>query len=483
MNRQYPLYLANKPIQPNRNLAVRNKYSGEIVAHVAQADAALVEQALAAAAAAFPQMRKLPAYKRQETLNQIVANVDARRDELAQAVCVEAGKPIGDARGEIARTIDTFRIAAEESVRIRGEYDALDISARAAGYESILRRFPIGPCAFITPFNFPMNLVAHKAGPAIAVGCPFVLKPASATPLSALILGEILAATDLPEGAFSILPCSGKVAEPLVTDERVRKLSFTGSPTVGWWMKSHAGKKRVTLELGGNAPCIVDADADLAYAADRITIGAFYQSGQSCISVQRVIAHDQVYDRLKAALVERATRLVAGDPADERTFLGPLITAEDAVRVEEWIREATAGGAKLLCGGRRTGSVIDATYLENVDPRMRVSCQEVFGPVAVLERFSDFKAAVAAANASQFGLQAGIFTKNLDHAWYAYNELEYGGVVINDIPSFRVDSMAYGGVKDSGFGREGVRYAMQDMTEPKVLVLARIGRLESQSEP
>lgn len=242
-------------------------------------------------------------------------------------------------------------------------------------------------------------------------------------------------------------------------------------------MKSKAGRKRVTLELGGNAPCIVDADADVAYAADRITVGAFYQSGQSCISVQRVIAHERIYDALKAALVERAVKLKAGDPRNEETFLGPLITEQDAVRVETWINEAVAGGARLLCGGRRERSVISAAYLEDVAPTMRVSCQEVFGPVAVLERFSDFKGAVAAANASEFGLQAGVFTKNLDHAWYAYNELEYGGVVINDIPSFRVDSMAYGGVKASGFGREGVRFAMADMTEPRLLVLSRVGRL------
>ncbi|MGE3181647.1 MAG: aldehyde dehydrogenase family protein, partial [Phycisphaerae bacterium] len=357
------------------------------------------------------------------------------------------------------------------------EYDPLDISARAEGYESIIRRFPIGVCSFITPFNFPMNLVAHKVAPAIAVGCPFVLKPASATPVSAVILGEILAETDWPKKAFSIFPCSSEEAEPLITDGRIRKLSFTGSADVGWGIKSKAGKKKVTLELGGNAPCIVDRDADLDYAAERITIGAFYQSGQSCISVQRVILHEEIYDAMKEKLVARAKDLRAGDPADEKTFIGPLITEKDAKRIASWVDDAVARGAKILCGGRRNGPVYDASYLEDAPADAKVSCQEVFGPVAVLEKFSDFKEAIATCNRSEFGLQAGIFTKNIDHAWYGYNELEYGGVVVNDVPSFRVDSMPYGGIKNSGFGREGVRFAMHDMTEPKLLVMAKLGRM------
>lgn len=477
LREQYPLFLAGRPVQLNADLAVTNKYTGQVAARVAKADPATVDRAIAAAAAAFDLTRRMPAHARKAVLDHVVRRVEQRHEELAHVLCTEAGKPIRDARGEVTRLVDTFRIAAEESVRIRGEYEPLDISPRAAGYESIVRRFPIGPCSFITPFNFPMNLVAHKVGPAIAVGCPFVLKPASATPIGAILLGEILAETDWPEGAFSVLPCSSGDAEALITDERIRKLSFTGSPDVGWWMKSRAGRKRVTLELGGNAPCIVDRDADLERAAERITIGAFYQSGQSCISVQRVIIHDDVYEQLKARLVEQAGRLKAGDPLEEDTFLGPLITEQDARRVEQWVREAVAGGAKLLCGGRRDGSLVEATYLEGVDPGMKVSCREIFGPVAVLERFADFKDAVAAANATDFGLQAGVFTNNLDHAWYAYNELEYGGVVVNDMPSMRVDSMPYGGIKQSGFGREGVRFAMADMTELKLLVLAKVGRL------
>ncbi len=473
----YPLFLANEPLEPNADLVVTNKYTLEPAARVARADAELIEQAIAAAAAAFEQTRKMPSYQRQAILNHVARRVEQRYEELTKALAIEAGKPIRDARGEVTRLVDTFRIAAEEAVRIGGQYLPLDICARTEGYESICRRFPLGPCGFITPFNFPMNLVAHKIAPAIAAGCSWVLKPASATPIGAIILGEILAETDLPKGAFSIVPCAGAEAGPLVTDERLKLLSFTGSAEVGWGLKTRAGKKKVCLELGGNAACIVDEDADLEYAADRITIGAFYQSGQSCISVQRVIAHRAIYEELKRKLVERAKTLKAGDPLEEDTFLGPLITEGDAKRLEEWTAEAVAAGAKVLCGGQRNGAFFEATYLENVDRKQKVNCREVFGPLATLRPFDTFKEAVAIANDSDFGLQAGAFTKNIDHAMYAYNELEVGGVVINDMPSFRVDSMPYGGVKDSGFGREGIRYSIEEMTELKLLVLNKVGRL------
>lgn len=477
LREKYPLFVAGEPLQPDADIEVTSKLTGETATRVARADAGLVERAIAAAADAFDDTRRMPAHARQKVLNHLVSRIEQRHEELARALCLEAGKPLRDARGEVTRLVDTLRVAAEEAVRIRGEYEPLDISERAEGYEAIIRRFPVGPCSFITPFNFPLNLAAHKIGPAIAVGCPFILKPASATPVTAVLLGEMLAETDWPKEAFSILPCSSSVAEPLITDERIRKLSFTGSPEVGWWMKSKAGKKKVTLELGGNAPCIVDREADLDRAAARITFGAFYQSGQSCISVQRVIAHAEVYDALRQKLVARAKELKAGDPLEEDTFLGPLITPDDAKRVEQWVQEAVDAGAKLLCGGKRDGSLYTATWLENVDPQQKVSCREIFGPVAVLERYDDFKNAIARANDSDFGLQAGVFTNDLDRAWYAFRELEYGGVVINDVPSMRVDSMPYGGIKDSGFGREGVRFAMQDMTEPKLLVLTKPGRL------
>ena len=473
----YPYYLASKPLQPNTDLVVTNKYTTEPATRVALADEKAIDAAIGAAVKAFEHTRKMPAYQRQAVLNHVVKRVTERHEELAKALCVEAGKPIRDARGEVTRLIDTFRIAAEESVRMYGEHMPLDISPRAEGYECIWRRFPIGPCSFISPFNFPLNLVAHKIAPAIAVGCSFVLKPASWTPIGALILGEILAETDLPEGAFSILPCRRANADLFSTDERLKLLSFTGSPEAGWPLKVKAGKKKVVMELGGNAACIVDDGVDVEYAADRIIIGALYQSGQSCISVQRIIAHDVIYEHLKQLLVERIARLEAGDPLEENTFLGPMISENDARRVEEWVNEAVTGGAKLVCGGERHGVFYDATLLENVEPHMRVSCQEVFGPVATIQPFVDFKEAVRIVNDSVYGLQAGIFTKNIDHAMYAYNELDVGGVVINDVPSIRVDSMPYGGVKESGLGREGVRFAMDDMTEIKVLVMNKLGNM------
>ena len=477
LEESYPYYLANKPVRAITDLTVTNKYTGEPACEVALADAETIDRAIGAAVDAFEQTRRMPSYQRQAVLNHVVNRVTERHEELARALCIEAGKPIRDARGEVTRLIDTFRVAAEESTRIYGEYMPLDISKRGEGYEGIWRRFPIGPCSFISPFNFPLNLVAHKVAPAIAVGCPFILKPASWTPIGALILGEILAETDLPEGAFSILPCKRDGADLFTTDERLKLLSFTGSPEVGWKLKSRAGKKKVVLELGGNAACVVDEGAEVNFVAGRIIIGAFYQSGQSCIGVQRILIHETCYEHLKQALVERVARLKAGDPLDDDTFLGPMISLDDAKRVESWVNEAVNGGAKVVCGGKRNGVFYHATLLENVDPHMKISCAEAFGPVATLQPFVDFKEAVRIVNHSTYGLQAGVFTNNLDHAWYAFNELDVGGVIINDVPSFRVDNMPYGGIKDSGLGREGLRFAIEDMTELKLLVLHKLGRL------
>ena len=420
LRESYPYYLGGVAVAANTDLPVTNKYTGAVATRVARADRTVVAQAIGAAQEAFAATRRMPAFQRQAVLSHAVERVTQRQSELAEALAIEAGKPIRDARGEVTRLIDTFRIAAEEAVRIAGEWLPLDISPRAAGYQAIVRRFPLGPCALITPFNFPMNLVAHKVAPAIAAGCPWVLKPASATPVGALILGEILAETKLPPGAFSIVPCSAADAEPLVTDERIKLLSFTGSPDVGWSLKARAGQKRVTLELGGNAACIVDRDADLDFAAERITSGAFYQSGQSCISVQRIIAHRAIYEALKARLIERATKLKAGDPLDEQTFLGPLITEADALRIEQWVGEAVVAGARVLCGGHRDGVFYEATYLENVDPRQKISCIEVFGPVATIQPFDEFADAVRIANDSRYGLQCGVFTHDRRHAFYAY---------------------------------------------------------------
>lgn len=473
----YPFYSANEPRQPNAALEVTNKYTGDLAARVALADEKDINEAIAWSVKATEAMRKMPSYKRADILHHCVKRCEERFDELAYSLCIEAGKPIRDARGEVTRLVDTFRIAAEEAVRFGGEYLPLDISSRAAGYEAIWKRVPVGPCSFISPFNFPLNLAAHKIAPAIAVGCPFILKPASWTPIGALLIGEILAETDLPKGAFSVLPVKRTGADLFTTDERLKLLSFTGSPEVGWALKAKAGRKKVVLELGGNAGCIVDEGADLHYAADRITFGAFYQSGQSCISVQRVFVHESLYDTLVPMLVKRATALKAGDPTEEDTSLGPIISETDARRIESWVNEAVDHGARVLCGGRRKGVFYEATWLENVSPAERVSAREIFGPVAVITPFANFKQAISAVNESKYGLQAGVFTKDMDHAWYAWNELEVGGVVINDIPSLRVDSMPYGGVKESGLGREGIAFAMEEMTEIRLMVLNRMGRI------
>ena len=408
-------------------------------------------------------------------LNHCVQRFEERADELALALCIEAGKPIRDARGEVSRLVDTFRVAAEESVRLGGEVMNLEIAPRARGYRGMFVRVPIGPCSFISPFNFPLNLAAHKVAPALAVGCPFVLKPASRTPIGALIIGEVLAETDLPPGAFSILPCRRDGAELFTTDERLKLLSFTGSPGVGWDLKARAGKKKVVLELGGNAACVVDPDADLDDAVTRLVFGAFYQSGQSCIGVQRILAHASVYDRLKQQLVAATEPLVSGDPKDEATFIGPMISEGEAEWLHGWIQAAVAAGGRLLCGGGRTGAMLEPTLLEGVPRDQPLCADEAFGPVAVLSRFETFDAALAEVNDSVFGLQAGIFTRDLYHMQQAWDELEVGGVIIGDVPSWRVDNMPYGGVKDSGLGREGVRFAMEDMTEIRNLVIRTPG--------
>lgn len=471
----YPLYLANEALSPNQDLAVTNKYSGEVATRVALADAATIDKAIGAAVQATRPMAEMAAYERQAVLAHCVTRFQERADELAYALCIEAGKPIRDSRGEVSRLIDTFRIAAEESVRMTGEVQPLDISARAKGYQGMWKRVPIGPCSFISPFNFPLNLAAHKIAPALAVGCPFVMKPASKTPLGALIIGEVLAETDLPKGAFSILPATRDGADLFTTDDRLKLLSFTGSPEVGWALKARSGKKKVVLELGGNAAVIVDRDTDLADATDRIIFGAFYQSGQSCIGVQRILIHEDIYEALRDMLVTKVRALVSGDPLDENVFIGPMIDEGEARRLESWIAEATAAGATLLCGGGRQGAMLEATLLEGVGRGLKIRDEEAFGPVAILSRFSDFEVALTEVNDSRFGLQAGIFTRDIHKTMRAWEVLEVGGVLIGDVPSYRVDNMPYGGVKDSGLGREGVKFAMEDMCEIRNLVIRRHG--------
>jgi acyl-CoA reductase-like NAD-dependent aldehyde dehydrogenase len=467
----YPYYLASVPERPNADLVVTDKYTGETFARVAMADAAAIDRAIAAATEAFPATRRMPAYARQDVLQHCVKQIEARFDAFAQALCVEAGKPIKDARGEVTRLIDTFRYAAEESVRMTGEVMDMQISPRAEAYRGMWKRVPIGPCSFISPFNFPLNLVAHKMAPAIAVGCPFVLKPASMTPVGALMIGEILAQTDLPKGAFSILPCHREAAGAFTTDPRLKLLSFTGSPAVGWALKAKAGKKKVVLELGGNAACVVDKDADLDDVIQRLIVGSFYQSGQSCIGVQRILIHHSIYDETKARFIAATQALRSGDPKHPDTFIGPLISEKEATRIETWIDEALHQGATLLCGGKRAGSILEATILETVPTDAKIWAQEAFGPIACLRPFTDFDDALNEVNNSAFGLQAGVFTRDIYKIQRAWDVLEVGGVVIGDTPNWRVDHMPYGGVKDSGLGREGLRYAMEDMTEIRLLVI------------
>lgn len=471
INANYPYYLANRPQQPNSDLAVTDKYRGEVATRVALADAAVLDQAIAATARVAAPMRRLAAWQRKAVLRHLATRCRERAAELAEALVVEAGKPIKFARGEVDRLIDTVEIAAEESTRIYGEVLPLDISERADGYRGMWKRVPIGPCAFITPWNFPLNLVAHKIAPALACGCPFVLKPASATPIGALVLGEILAETDLPEGAFSILPMKSSAADALVEDERIKKLSFTGSPEVGWQLRDRAKRKQVTLELGGNAATIIERDADLDDAIERNLFGGYYQSGQSCISVQRILVHESVYEAFRGKFVAAVRALRMGDPYEEDTFIGPIVSEVEAARIERTVKQAVARGAKLLCGGGRKGLMVEPTVLENVPADAEAWCEEIFGPVTALSRFAKFDDALATVNASRYGLQAGVFTRDIDKIHKAWDELEVGGVMVNEVPSWRVDHMPYGGVKQSGLGREGIRWAIDSMTEPRLLVI------------
>ena len=469
---KYPYYLNNKAVFANEALEVTDKYTGEVATRCALADAAAIDEGIAGAVRATEPMAKMPSYEKKAVLEHCVTRFKERFDELAMALCIEAGKPINDAEGEVTRLIDTFQIAAEESTRMHGELQALDISPRAKGYQGMWKRVPIGPCSFISPFNFPLNLAAHKIAPALAVGCPFVMKPASRTPLGAIIMGEVLAETDLPEGAFSILACSRDGADLFTVDDRLKLLSFTGSPGVGWDLKARCGKKKVVLELGGNAAVVVDADTkDLDDAVNRIIFGAFYQSGQSCIGVQRIMIHEDIYDVMKAKLVAKTATLIKGDPKQRETFIGPMISESEATRLHGWIDAAAAAGGTILCGGSRDGAMLDATLMDNVPLNQDLCVEEAFGPAAVLQKFSSWDDAISMVNDSKFGLQAGIFTRDFYKVQQAWDEMEVGGVVVGDVPSYRVDNMPYGGVKDSGIGREGIVFAMEDMTEIRNLVI------------
>ena len=467
----YGFFVDGRWIEDGDLVEIRAPYDGSVIARVTQGRREHVESAIASAVKAFGTTRRLPTFERQRILRQIATNIAFRRDEFSHTLAQEAGKPIKLARIEVDRAVFIFNVAAEETARMHGEYLSLDWQESTAGRWGITRRFPLGPVAGITPFNFPLNLVAHKVAPAIAAGCPIVLKPAPQTPLCSLMLAECVQQAGWPDGGLSVLPLSNEDAGLLVTDDRIKLISFTGSVPVGWDIKRRAGKKKVALELGGNAGVIVHSDADLQYAADRCITGGFAYAGQTCISVQRIFVEQSVYGKFTELLVQGVKKLRMGDPLDETVDVGPLIRQSDAQRAVSWVEEAVQAGARLLCGGKRQGSMVEPTVLTSTKPEMKVNCQEIFGPVVTVEPYSGFDEALRRVNDSPFGLQAGLFTRDTKLVFQAFDELEVGGLIAGDIPSFRVDHMPYGGIKDSGIGREGLRYAIEDMTEMKLLVM------------
>ena len=466
---EFGIMLAGTPVETGETYEIRSPFDGSSVAVVHRAGAEEVERAIAGAVRAFEETRHLPSWRREEVLTSISQGIAARREELARTIALEAGKPLKTARVEVDRASFTFKVAAAESKRIYGELVPLDWLPGNEGRRAEVRRVALGPIVGITPFNFPLNLVAHKVAPALAAGNPIIVRPASQTPLAALQLARIVAESGWPLTGFAVLPCSTDTARPLVEDDRIKLLTFTGSPAVGWGLKARAGRKRVTLELGGNAAVIVNHDADVAYAAERVAWGGFTNAGQTCISVQRVFVHADVHDEFVRELVSRVEALKVGDPLDEETDVGPVIDAANADRIEEWLDEAKEAGATVLTGGEREGSLWRPTVLANLRADLRVSCDEVFAPLVGVTEFSDIEAAIDAAGRSEFGLQGGLFTNDLRVVERAFDRIDVGGLMVNDVSTFRIDHMPYGGVKSSGVGREGLRYAIEEMTELKLL--------------
>jgi acyl-CoA reductase-like NAD-dependent aldehyde dehydrogenase len=476
--RRYPMYLAGEWVESDDPLDVVNPYNGEVVGTTFQASRDQLETAITAAQAAFRVTRKMPTFDRVNLLKAVAAGLKRRRDEVCRMIALEAGKPIREAEVETDRGVFTLETAAEEAKRIEGEVIPLDLLASSKGRFGVVRRFPIGPIAGISPFNFPLNLALHKLAPALASGNPIVLKPPSRDPLTMLLVAEILDEAGVPKGAVSILPMSREVGDAMVADERFKLLSFTGSPDVGWDMKGRAGMKPVVLELGGNAGVIVDEDADLDFAVSRVAVGAYAYAGQVCISVQRAFIHEKVYDRFRDGLVERTKAMKLGDPLDRTTDLGPMIDDKAAQRSEAWVAQAVADGARVVTGGKAEGRFFQPTVIENARPESFVCSREAFAPLVTLVPVKTFGEAIGRVNDSVYGLQAGVFTNSMEHALVAFEEIEAGGVIINDVPTYRIDHMPYGGVKASGLSREGIRYAIEDMTEPRLMV---INRLESQA--
>ena len=466
---RHRLFIGGNRVETKEIAPVVNPYDGTLVGEVFMAGEAEMEEAIAAAERAFEVTRKLPSYKRSEILVRIVEELRSRKEELARTMTLEAGKPIQYTRGEVDRAMLTFSYASEEARRIPGEVVPLDVAAGSERRWGVVRRFPIGPIASITPFNFPLNLAAHKIAPALAAGNTVVHKSPPQTPITSMILGEILANSGLPDGAANVVACSNEVAEKMVLDPRLKMLSFTGSPRVGWYLKSKAPKKKVVLELGGNAAVIVEPDADIDFVAKRLSLGAFSNAGQICISVQRIYVHEKIYDRFREKFLEETRKVKVGNPLDDDTVVGPMINSMEADRAFRWIQEAKAAGAKILAGGGRNGNILEPTVFESVPTNANLYCEEAFAPVAMLEIYSDFDEAIRKVNDTRFGLQAGIFTNDNRKIFKAFDEIQVGGVIINDYPTYRIDNMPYGGVKDSGFGREGLRYAIEEMTELKLL--------------
>lgn len=471
MTKKHPIIIGGQQKTTSNELRVINPYDNSLVGVTYLCGTAELNEALTAATKAFDELKKYSSYQRAGALQKCVDGIKERSEELARTISLEAGKPIKDARAEVARAGNTFQIALEESKRLGGEVMPLDISHGAQARFGIIRRFPIGVVLGISPFNFPLNLVAHKIAPAMACGCPIIIKPASKTPLTALLLGEIILDSGYAKGGVSIVPSTGNDVEKLLEDTRIKKLTFTGSPDVGWRLKSKAINKRVTLELGGNAGVIIHEDADLDYAASRVVTGAFSYAGQVCISVQRVYAHKNIFNEFKERLVQLSSALKLGNQLDESTDIGPMIDETSLEKTEAWVNEAIKGGAKILTGGKRRGPCFEPTVLTDTTSSMKVCSEEVFAPVVTLEPYENFEDALKQINQSRFGLQAGLFTKDMGRIFLAYETLEVGGVIANDVPTFRVDNMPYGGIKESGFGREGVRYAIEEMTELKLLAI------------
>ncbi len=470
----HPIFLAGKWVDSPDVLEVTNPARPDQLAGTTyNATDEQYEEAVQAAVRAFEVTRRMPAYERGAILRSISAGIKERREEIAHTMTLESGKPIRDALVEVDRATVTFRLGAEEAERMTGETIPLDVAASSKGRLGITRRFPIGPVAAISPFNFPLNLAAHKLSPAIAAGCTVVLKPPSKDPLTMLTVAEIIERSGVPQGAVSILPMTRALGDRMVEDERFKLLTFTGSPSVGWRMKERAGKKKVVLELGGNAGVIVDSSADLDWAIKRSLTGAYGYAGQVCISVQRMFIHSSIYDEFLRRFVEGARALKIGDPLDPETQLGPMVDAQAAQRTERWVEEAEGLGGKVLIGGRADGSFFPPTVLVDTPATAQVCSNEAFAPLVVVFPFDDLDEAIKSVNDSFYGLQTGIFTNDLGHAWRAFNELEVGGVIVNDVPTYRVDHMPYGGVKDSGLGREGLRWSIEDMTELRLMVVAQ----------